>query len=96
MMPVDWTSAVVPKVHGAEREAASLPIWATEDFICPYGCQETSMITTLDDVVRRRGCPSCSGLRVVSESLGSSSSARPLTISDKDSVKLGCTVREQG
>lgn len=54
------------------------------------------MITTLDSVVRRCGCPSCSGSRVVSEVLEAQASAKPLRMFDKDSVSSFCTVRVQG
>lgn len=54
------------------------------------------MITARDNVVRRYDCASCSGLRVVSEVLEARAVRSRLPMSDKDSVKSGCTVRGQG
>lgn len=54
------------------------------------------MITARDNVVRRCDCPSCSGLRVVSEVLEARAVRSRLPMSDKDSVKSKCTVRGQG
>lgn len=78
--------------QGKCSDLGDMVLW----FIRPYGCQEPSMITALDSVVRRRDCPSCSGSRVVSQVLGSSGSAKPVLAADKDSVESKGTVSLQG